>query len=254
MNSATPQRLQTAAGICWAQPEVAGDAGMHQGDVPKMIERILGAWPRGFVLKRDHRSVVRRVEVDGARWIVKGYRLGTVKAALYGALRQTPAWREWRGAQVLHDAGLRAARPIALVPRDPTGECAELLLLPFIEGLTLDSFIAAQPSAPRDDKASAAQRLLIARHVGDQIRAMTAAGFINRDHKASNLIVDALCRSGAQPPLVIDAGGLRRYRGAAQLRRVLALLWETAAKAGPITRREAAACRGAARGSRRRRR
>lgn len=193
-------------------------------------------------LKQDRRSTVRLVD-DPAdhpadrggeggsprQWVVKTYHLHAVRRAAAARLRQSPAWREFRAFGRLREAGLRVPPCVALVGR-PDGD--EALVMPYIDAEDLEAFIAGS-----DDPLARAR---VARAVGAQAGALLRAGLVNRDHKVSNLLIDASCRESGEPPIIIDPLGLRRRdpvrRG--RVDRMWARLLETAVKAGPVSKRE----------------
>jgi tRNA A-37 threonylcarbamoyl transferase component Bud32 len=118
---------------------------------------------------------------------------------------------------------------LALMTERPAWRGRQMLIMPFIEGPTLQQFIGEV-----DDRAA---RLRVAEAVGRQLCHMLYAGLVNRDHKTSNLIVDEACRLRGEQPVLIDPAGLRRATPE-RVARMFARLLETAIKAGPISKRE----------------
>jgi len=186
-----------------------------------MVRRVLDAPPTA-TLKDDDRSTVTRRDVDGRSWIVKRYHLSAFKRLAYGLVRRTPPWQEWAGAKLLHAAGVRISRPLAVAHPDR-------LVLAYQDGRSLHDWMR-ETTDPR-------QRLTVGRGVGRQIGRITRAGLVNRDHKPTNLIVDAACEAGDAEPVLIDPAGLRR-RTSAKLLRMLAVMYRATPRAGGITIRE----------------
>lgn len=166
----------------------------------------------GVPLKLDRRSSVVRIDgtPEGAV-VVKTRLTGRLKDRLNAALRRSQAQREVRGAAALHRLGVPTAQPLLLVrgsARDGLG-ARESLVSRALPGRTLlalmDDAARRRPVAP-----SFAQRAAVARAVGAQLRAFSAARRFNRDHKPSNLIV----MFDDSPPeiAVIDAVAIRRDR------------------------------------------
>lgn len=196
-----------------------------------MLERAAAATE---VLKDDGHTRVVAFEHGGRRWVIKWYAAPRMKVALYHALRCTPAWREWRGYSRLARAGIRTASPLGLI-HGGNGLWRQGLIAGYVEGLALNHYLARDTLTHR-------QRAALARRVGQQVGQMTAAGIINRDHKAANLIVDPLCAAGDGPPVVIDPAGLRRRRSDRQVYRMLAMLYFTASRLCPVSPPEALRC------------
>ena len=106
---------------------------------PQTLAAVLEGAAGATLLKRDARSEVRRVEVDGRSWIVKRYSLPRWKQVVYQSARLSPAWREWRGAQRLGAAGVRVSMPVAIVRH--AGGRGEVLVLPYVEGESLGDLL-----------------------------------------------------------------------------------------------------------------
>ncbi len=173
---------------------------------------------RPVTLKHDARSTVERFATDRGTFVGKTYHLPSAKALPYRLLRQSPAQRELRNARRLARVGVRVPRPMRLV--------GDTLVMPHIAGPSLHEFIET-----RDDPR---KRLAVARAIGRQIARMLHAGYVNRDHKARNLLLDAACLEHDAEPVLIDPMGLRRAT-ARRIARMFARLVETARKAGPIS-------------------
>lgn len=188
--------------------------------------------------KADDRSTVRLVEHGGRRWIVKHYHGGPIRTALYHLFRATPAWREVRAATMLAAAGVRVNRPMLLRHLRGRGQSGQLLVLAYAPGRSLYHELFGDAPPDRRDRARQAQRLRIARGVGTQIARMFAAALVNRDHKASNLIVDELARECADGPVLIDPVGVTRSDDMRRFARMLLTLLRSSYAAGGATRRE----------------
>ncbi len=198
------------------------------------IQRLLNPASQAVrALKSETRNQTLLVHADDRHWVVKRYRLPWWKAWLYQTVKRTPAWREWRGAQRLSAAGARVARPAVLV-HQPSEPWTQALILPYVEGENLAQYLGRPHPAVR--------RIGLARRIGRQIGQLAAAGLINRDHKATNLIVDRLCDTGQVPPVIIDPAGIRRRKSDHQIYRMLALLHYTCSQVGPVSLREVVAC------------
>lgn len=202
------------------------DAALDAVGVEAMVS---AAWSSGRLLKEDRSVRVAGMWWHGRDYVVKSYAMNACKAWVYHAVRRTPAWREWAGAWRLERAGVRAVKPVALVHHG-WGRWKQSLVMPYVEGLPLNHFLA-------DGSVSGERRLAVLGHVRRQMEAMVRAGIVNRDHKAANLLVDSTAGAGVEPPVILDAAGLRR----ATPRRVLQmrdLLAHTAGAIRPLTEEE----------------
>lgn len=169
----------------------------------------------------------------GSHWITKTYHLPPAKGFALSLVRASPAWRELRAFARLRRAGLRLPEPIALVGDGRAGR--QWLVMPCVNAPALDEVIA-------DPKLEPATRRRIARAVGEQVGRLLRAGLVNRDHKASNLLIDTRCRDLGEPPILIDPLGVRRRDPirVGRVHRMFARLLETAVKAGGVSKREVA--------------
>ncbi|MCC6579305.1 MAG: hypothetical protein IT440_02605 [Phycisphaeraceae bacterium] len=182
------------------------------------LTRLLGdAGCRQRVLKQDGRNQVTLYAVEGRPWVVKQEIRETWRMALYHRLHCSQAWRQWRGARRLDQAGIRINRPAALVHR---GRGVQWLVLPFVPWMTLrDWALKTKSDDPR--------RRCVAQSVGDQAGRITAAGWINRDHKATNLMIHPGCEKQREQPEMIDLAGIRRRSSHRKVRRMFDVLLRT---------------------------
>lgn len=185
------------------------------GDPPPSSDALLSA-PEVRVFKSDHRSRVWCVEVAGSRWVLKRFEYSRIRQRLGWLLGLHPAQRELRMNRRL------AAGGIAVAPIHAYGITGGRgwLVTPYL-GASVHDLLWSNPFAgPRDR-----------RHVIVAASGLTASllrkGLYNRDHKASNLIMDA----GGKAWL-IDVGAVRRLRGRGGLVSMLARLDQSAVKAG----------------------
>jgi hypothetical protein len=183
------------------------------------------------VFKNDSRSRVTLIESAGRRWVLKRQMQSGWRGALhrvYRAIGLSPAWREWRGQRRLKSLGMRVAMAAAILV-DERG--AESLLSPMVEGPTLDRI------RPADE--SPATRYRLAATLGRHAGRLLARGWVNRDHKATNLIIDPACWEGRADPIMLDAMGLRRRRGRDRACRMFAVLLRSTLLYRPVSSREA---------------
>lgn len=202
-------------------PQTAASLGMNVDDATALVEQLIASDPAA-TLKQDERSTVTRHDLDDRSWIVKRYHLPAAKRLLYGLVHRTPPWQEWSGARILGQIGVRISPPLAVVHPD-------MLVLAYHDGASLHDWMR-ETTDPRKRRNVAAQ-------VGTQMGRITAAGWVNRDHKPANLIIDAACEAGDAEPVLIDPAGMRR-RTDAKTMRMLAVMYRATPRARGISIRE----------------
>lgn len=249
--------------VCWIDPAQWAALGLacDAPAVGRLIGSLLGAIgdkrARAHKLKDDRRSVAWRVQTTGGQWVVKRRRQSPVKALLYHLARGSASWREWRGARRLAAEGVATRQPLALVFDRRWGRWSETLVLPYLDVPSLDALIVAggraSPAwrdadpAPVDPELLAAacdprRRRALARTLGLQIGRLTAAGWINVDHKPTNLMLIAGVLDARAEPVIIDTTAVVRRRGGGRVERMFYNLLRAARRVGPIDPREALAC------------
>lgn len=170
-----------------------------------LIKVIRDKWASPIrTFKEDRRSQVRCVAHGDQQWVVKRYAVGGIKLRGQRLLGASPAQRETRGAAVLADLGVRCSEPI-ISWRDR----GEWIVLPYVEGLSLHHWLGQRGGPSRRGR--------VLESVGRQAGELTCAGWINRDFKPSNLIIDEACEEDGLAPVMIDALGLRRRRSDSQI-------------------------------------
>lgn len=210
---------------------------------------LAGDWhARAQALKFEAGAGVWRAPLAGRDVVVKTWPLAGRRRA-QSMLTLSPAWRHWRTARRLAAAGFDTARPLTIATVEIDAALAEALVLEALEGPTALEVLAR----PTD----AATEAAVARAIGAQVRALSGAGWYNRDHKPSNLIVARASRDSAQVAM-IDCVGFRRTPAGSEdhLARMLAkLLIEPVGCGLPVRRslrwRVLAAATGIARDGRR---
>ena len=208
------------------------------------IELLLSAELNPIETLKDDpdRSIVQRVQVTGQHFVIKRYRVPAWKSWLLHQLRQSPTWREWRGTEKLMHVGRRVNMPLATLYQPSRGHEAQVLILPYVEGASLDKIVEEAPPVQEWSDTYRNKRIALAQAVGTQLGRLLASGIVNRDHKLSNLIMDKACEHGGQEPIMIDPLGLRMRRSDNQVYRMLAMLVRTTERAGYITPRECITC------------
>ncbi len=211
---------------------------MAQGDVGGLLVRLVEGEARCLeTFKDDARSLVRLLELEGRRWVVKRYRGSPWKTATHHLVGRTPAWREWRNAQRLRRCGVRVIDLLALIHDDHFGRWSQSLVTPYVAAPNLQQWIHHRPGCP-----GSGPRRAVAAAVGAQLGVIGAAGYVNRDHKVSNLLVDRACAQGAAGPLILDPARLKRRTTDRVVFKTLALLAWTARRAGAVNLREQFTC------------
>ena len=178
------------------------------GDGAAVVEELAGSrWAReARVVKRGTRGMVcsgRLEALGGAEVVVKTHRLQGVREVVGAALGVSRVGRQARGARVVAGAGSATAR-VHMVARgtDAGGARVEVLVMERVPGVSV-----AHHAARRDLDGPA--RRVVAERLGAQIDRLARAGVVNRDHKASNIVV-RFDEAGLPEPVVIDTVGIRR--------------------------------------------
>lgn len=230
-----------------AHPAIAG-LGAHE--LPSWLQRCSEA-ALDEVFKDEQRDRVGRVEMDGVQWVFKSQRRHGMEA-WRRRLGGGPLWREWRQSRRLAAAGICVSSPVALIEKNDSDGRQQILLLPFVGGVSLCHLLMGFELPAQWRGLSNRQRRRVARMVGDQVGAIVSAGLVNRDHKPANLILTHACLAATQgssrpaaSPVVIDPVGLRR-RTRRRTLRMLAVLCRTSLRAGPTTSAEMLTCLSAA--------
>ena len=190
------------------------------------------------VFKVDGRSRVRWVAAEGQEWVVKEMWDRPAQMWLSSSVRATPGWRMWRGAMSLAAVGLRVSLPVVLAGHGFGSWRGQTLVLPYQQGLPLSQALREAGPGATFDAQRLERRQRLATAIGSQAGRMIRAGYINRDYKASNLILDPIARQGGEP-LIIDLDGLRGFRGWGrrgrdQITRMLANLIRSATAEGEV--------------------
>ena len=238
----SPPRLRvvrTPGATVWTDDAVSVQLGVDPDDVSvgQLVERLLAPGVEvAHTFKDDRKSLVRRIVVQSRPWVVKHYRGPSWKTRWCHRVRRTPAWREWIAAGVLARGGVRVLKPWALVHIGPTRCCQQALIMPFVDGLSLHHWLKQRPGSP--DPQHRLLHRVVAAAIGRQIGQITAMGYVNRDHKASNLMIDAVCERGGDPCLIDPARLKRRVAVTASddsVALMVARLWRSSRRVGALT-------------------
>lgn len=179
-----------------------------EGEAAEAWARALGEdWTASATtIKAEGDCGVWRATLAGRDVVIKTWRLkGGPRRRAQSILTLSPAWRHWRAARALDAAGFATARPLAIATIAIDAAPAEALVLEALPGPTALEALA-RPLAPPVENA-------VARAIGAQVGRLAGAGWYNRDHKPSNLIVTHLPRSdapGEARVAMIDCVGFRR--------------------------------------------
>jgi tRNA A-37 threonylcarbamoyl transferase component Bud32 len=205
----------TGVRVVWSAPGCDGGA---------VVASLGGdAWARSArVIKAGDRGVVTAgvVGPDDRAVVVKTHRLRGVREVVASALGRSRLARQVRGARMVEAAGVATAGVVVLARgTDGQGRRTEVVVLERVRG------VSVAHHAARGDLGDAERRSL-AHRLGAQVGLIADAGLVNRDHKASNIVVrrDDVC--GAEP-VVVDTVGVRRsHPGAARVRMLFGLVVE----------------------------
>ncbi len=190
---------------------------MHTGFDPAWINDL----EPQQVYKHDARSRVWCVSSEGgASFVIKRFEFSPLRQGLGLALGLHPGQREIRRFRQLKAAGLPVA-PIIASGVQRRGVAARFWLVTPHRGTSLHNlFNHGKMTDP-------ARRQRVLEAVGQLTGELIRKGLFNRDHKASNIVIDDEDR-----PWLIDVGAVGRSRGTAGADRMLANLCDTLAQAG----------------------
>ena len=190
---------------------------MDTGFDPAWIEHIEPA----EVYKHDARSRVWRIEpTDGRAYVVKRFEFNPLRQALGVAAGLHPGQRERRWSAKLAAAGLPVASIVASGTQGRGLGLRLWLVTPYVGVSLFNLFHHGQ-------LADQARRVAILDAVGRLTGNLAHQGYFNRDHKASNIVIDAGDR-----PVLIDYGAVRRSRGDWDTQRMLSNLCANLVEAG----------------------
>ena len=257
------RRLRIGNRTCWVNERAAAHFGLLKDDgaLAHMIKSLLDRQARlVLTFKDDRRSLVQLWELNNQSWVVKHYRGPAWKTWCHHMVARTPAWREWRNARRLRRCDLRVVDLMALVHEHRGQQTCQALITPYVDAPNLQQWINRSQDPAGQERSSAKDRRRIAAAVGAQVGTISAAGYANRDHKVSNLLIDRACELGNAGPVIIDPARLKRRSSDQIALRMLALLAWSAKRTGTVTFREQLVClraalsadRSLARGRRRR--
>lgn len=173
------------------------------------------------VYKHDARSRVWRVDApNGRSFVIKRFEFNTVRQALGRLLGIHPGMREIRQTRVLIDRGVPVVPIVASGVQRRGAGVYYWLVTPYV-GKSVFNLLY------HGDLPDAERRAKVLDGVGRLTGGLIAKGFFNRDHKASNILIDAEGKA-----LLIDCGAVRRHGGEADSRRMLTNLTANLAEAG----------------------
>lgn len=184
------------------------------------------AWP---AIKIERGRRVCRGRLFGMNIVVKTERARGLSLHLRMLMGLSRLRRQWRGAEILLDAGVPTARPLALARGRRNGKIIEALIMEELPGPSLLALWLQGGLSLHQEHA-------LARAAGEVVARCVQRGIFNRDGKPSNLIVTRLDDGGAALA-VIDTIGVRRSSAPGGGVRMLASLYIEAWGMGRAPRR-----------------
>ncbi|MEM9174638.1 MAG: lipopolysaccharide kinase InaA family protein [Myxococcota bacterium] len=165
------QRLET--------PDGWHGLGVAERDAAVLLDALLGAKPvETAAPRRDGRVSIERIVVDGADWIRKRVRSGSLRRGWAERGRGSTAARAFRSGQADRLVSDRAARPVAYLERRAAGRVLESrLLMECVGDEDLDAHVPATPAEAR--------RLALL--LVDWLVEQHASGLGHRDAKGGNI-------------------------------------------------------------------
>lgn len=201
-------------------PSAVEILGLEETDIPGFTRSVLDEHAR---LLRQRSSGIRKDAAESAVTIVesghrfaicvKEFRWRGMGHALKGLVRPTQGIRTFRNGWKLHERGIGAALPLALVRSKSTGLVrVEWIIMEVIPGgLELDRYILKRAQAPWRSP----DRRSLSRMFGRFIGSMHAKGVFHSDLKTCNIVVSESQYSAGKGPseLVSQGGGDLPIRG-----------------------------------------
>ncbi len=177
------------------------------GDAEAVAQKLADpqALPGFRLIKATERTSVFECELPGSPGrmvIVKTMQLDRLSGLAKSLFKRTRLMRQWRGAELLMDAGIDTAEPLLFLrgARTDQGGVVEALVLEKIEGEDLLHVIARGGLSVEQEHA-------LAIGVGEQVATLVSRGIFNRDHKPSNVL--AAARDGDLSDLaIVDTVGI----------------------------------------------
>jgi hypothetical protein len=166
---------------------------------------------RGEIRKNAPESAVTLVPLkNGTRVCVKEFKWRGLVHSLKSLVRSTPGLRSFRNGRGLLEAGLGAARPLALFREKNNGLTnAEWVVMEAVEGaVELDRYLLSRINAPW----TRGERRSLARALGRLIGTMHAAGVFHSDLKTCNILVTEIAGSDKTAAGPFDAGAPCTHR------------------------------------------
>lgn len=173
------------------------------------------------VYKHDGRSRVWRIDApDGRSYVIKRFEHSPLRQRLALSLGLHPGQRELRMAHRLESADIPVA-PIITTGQEPQGLGFQFWLATPHLGISLHNIFNQGHLTDPD------RRVRVLDAVGQLTGTLIRQRWFNRDHKASNIVIDD--RDQAR---LIDVGAVRRLRRRLSASRMLANLSQTLTQAG----------------------
>jgi tRNA A-37 threonylcarbamoyl transferase component Bud32 len=187
-----------------------------------MFEARLRAWLASFdeskarAIKQDGHVGVFSAEFESRKIIVKRWRVRSLGDRLKLWTRTSRADRHRRGAERLMSLGVGTARMLASVTSVDARGPRQLIAMEHLQGPSLLRLMHDRTLSPKQEHA-------LARALAQDMSKMLRAGFYNRDHKPSNLIVTSI-----DPPSVsvIDTVAIERCGDEGAIRMLASLVIE----------------------------
>src|SRR5262245_57570568 len=91
-----------------------------QPTLPQLVASAPAQWQQTQVLKKDKGTTVTLIKTETSAIVIKHHCLLTWRHKVEAALRGSPAWRAWNGAQLLQMHGFRIPRPLGVFEKRTT--------------------------------------------------------------------------------------------------------------------------------------
>ena len=153
--------------------------------VKKFMQNMPLSWKtEGVTLKKGSRSTVTMVTIEQQNYVVKIYKKMPLHRRLRYSLTKSRAFQSWDSGQLMHEANLPVARPLAIIEERPLGIPGRAaLLMESANGEDLLNIVNNNTLSVNDLK-------MVASKLQNTFDHMCELKITHGDMKATNILID----------------------------------------------------------------